>query len=162
MTELTIIDLQPENIETARQLILAGLQEHWGWLDKSLNPDLQEIGASYAAETFLIAFLDGRLVGTGALIREEDGVGRVVRMSVAKDLRRAGIGRSILEELRRRALQRGFTRLVLETTETWQDAIAFYLRFGFRLVEHRDGDAHFILDLAGEQAPSTHGGETGL
>jgi ribosomal protein S18 acetylase RimI-like enzyme len=148
---LIIADVCREVQEEARWLVLAGLEEHWGWLDLTKNPDLDDIVSTYAGETFLTARLDGALVGTGALVREEEGVGRVVRMSVAKDARRSGLGREILRELCRRARQRGFRRLVLETTETWEDAIGFYRKFGFRFIEFRDGDAHFTMDLDGTE-----------
>jgi len=149
MTEpaLTVRDLQPGNCPAVRRLILTGLEEHWGWLDESLNPDLHDLLASYSNETFLTAWLGDRLVGAGALVKEAEGVGRIVRMSVEKDARRAGIGRALLNELRCRAVARGFTRLVLETTDTWQDARGFYEKHGFRLLECRDGDAHYALDL---------------
>jgi ribosomal protein S18 acetylase RimI-like enzyme len=148
---LIIADVGREVQEEARRLVLAGLEEHWGWLDLTKNPDLDDIASTYAGETFLVAQLDGELVGTGALICEKEGVGRVVRMSVAKDARRNGIGRKILQELCRRARQRGFRRLVLETTQTWEDAIGFYRKFGFEFIEFRDGDAHFTMDLAGAE-----------
>jgi ribosomal protein S18 acetylase RimI-like enzyme len=144
---LIITDLQHEEQDEARQLILAGLEEHWGWLDSTKNPDLQDIAASYSGETFVVARSSGRMVGTGALIREAEDVGRIVRMSVSKDARRKGVGRAVLEALCQRAKKRGFQQLVLETTETWEDAIGFYRDFGFQFVEYRDGDIHFIMKL---------------
>ena len=36
------------------------------------------------------------------------------------------------------------------TPETWGDAIGFYLRHGFRIIGHCDGDAHFELQLAAD------------
>lgn len=148
MDGLIISDLKSEEQEEARDLILAGLEEHWGWLDPMRNPDLTEIGHSYLGETFLSARLDGELVGCGALIQEDEGVGRIVRMSVARTMRRKGVGKAILEALCQRARQRGFSRLVLETTETWEDAIHFYQQFGFEFTTYRDGDAHFVMRLS--------------
>ena len=147
MESLIITDLGLEDQEEARRLVLSGLEEHWGGLDPTKNTDLNDIGSSYAGEIFLTARLNGALVGTGALIREEDGVGRVVRMSVAKDARRKGIGREILSELCCRARRCGFNRLVLETTQTWEDAMGFYRKFGFTLTGFREGDAHFSMEL---------------
>lgn len=89
----------PADQSAARTLILAGLQEHWGTLDLTLNPDLDDIVRHYADGVFLTAWQAGALVGTGALIPEAPGVSRVVRMSVDRRCRRGGIGRRILTGL---------------------------------------------------------------
>lgn len=137
----------PADQAAARSLILAGLQEHWGTLDPNLNPDLDDIARHYAHGVFLTAWQDGGLVGTGALVEEAPGVARIVRMSVDRRRRRAGIGWRILSRLIDHARAHGFRRIVLETTDTWDDAIAFYRRCGFHLTGHHDGEAHFALDL---------------
>lgn len=96
---------------------------------------------------FLTAWQAGALVGTGALIPEAPGVSRIVRMSVDRGCRRAGIGRRILSRLIEHARAQGSRRIVLETTDTWNDAIAFYLRCGFHITGRGDGEIHFSLDL---------------
>ncbi len=150
---LHIHRFRPEEQQVAKALILAGMEEHWGVLDPTLNPDLDDIAASYREGTFLTAWLDNKLVGTGALIPENAAADasavRIVRMSVAKHLRRQGIGKVMLEQLREYAKVGGYGQIVLETTSTWEDAIAFYTRFGFRPIGAWDGDTHFVLDLDG-------------
>lgn len=74
-------------------------------------------------------------------------MGRIARMSVAHAHRRQGIGARILRALLDEARARGYHTIVLETTETWRDATAFYLRHGFRIVARHDGEAHFVLTL---------------
>jgi ribosomal protein S18 acetylase RimI-like enzyme len=145
--EVTIRPLEPADAPAARALILEGLAEHWGALDASLNPDLDDIPASFADGLFLVAEIGGLLAGTGALIPETPGVGRIVRMSVARARRRQGIGRMLLDALLAAARQRGYQRIVLETTATWDEAIAFYRRAGFRPVAERDGDLHLMMEL---------------
>ncbi|MDT8304964.1 MAG: GNAT family N-acetyltransferase [Anaerolineae bacterium] len=153
--DVTIRPLMPADAPAARALILEGLAEHWGTLDARLNSDLDDIPASYASGLFLVAEIGGALAGTGALIPEEPGVGRIVRMSVAREKRRQGIGRLLLAALLAAARERGYQRIVLETTATWEDAIAFYRRAGFGPVGERDGDLHFVLELGAE----TSGGD---
>lgn len=132
---ITLTPFQPQDQAEARSLILSGLVEHWGWLDETKNPDLDDIGTSFDEGFFLVARQDGRLVGTGGLLPTLDpAVWQIVRMSVAADLRRAGLGRQILDTLEQAARQRGVQRLILETTATWQEVIAFYLRCGFRIL----------------------------
>jgi len=145
---LIIRPFQPADQPAARSLVLAGLAEHWGTLDPTLNPDLEDIAASFADGVFLTAWLDGRLVGTGGLLPAGEGCMQVVRMSVAAALRRKGIARRILAALLEAARQSGCRRVILETTETWAEVIAFYLSCGFRITHHQDGDVYFetILD----------------
>ena len=145
--EIIISDFQPSDQDEARALILSGLVDHWGWLDPTLNPDLTDIAETYRQAIFLVARLDGRLVGTGALKPRGEGVAEIVRMSVAKDLRRLGLGRKILTELVERARVMGLRKIILETTETWDEVIAFYLSFGLRITHHQNGDVYFELLL---------------
>ncbi|MFN8458803.1 MAG: GNAT family N-acetyltransferase [Anaerolineae bacterium] len=144
---LKIVPFQPQDQERVKDLILAGLVEHWGYLDASKNPDLVDIQTHYRQATFLVAWLDDRIVGTGALVPRSAEVAEIVRMSVAVDMRRHGIGRAILHQLSTRAQQLGFRRLILETTATWQEVIEFYQRFGFSITHFQNGDVYFYLDL---------------
>ena len=145
--EITLLPFRPADQAAVKDLILAGLVEHWGWLDHSKNPDLDDIAASYASGLFLVTRHQGRIIGTGALVPRQEGTAEVVRMSVAADWRRKGIGRMILQALVDHARQAGFQRIILETTETWQEVIAFYLRFGFCITHYQDGDVYFELML---------------
>jgi GNAT superfamily N-acetyltransferase len=137
---------RPQDQALAKELILAGLAEHWGQLDPVLNPDLNDIATAYAGAAFLVAWRGGRLVGTGALVPRSPGVAEVVRMSVARPCRRQGIGRLILVQLCEHARLAGYCRVILETTSTWQDVIEFYRRFGFRETHRRDGDTYFAIE----------------
>ena len=144
---LEIRPFRPEDQAAARALILEGLAEHWGWLDSSLNPDLEDLATWYQGQVLLVAHLAGELVGTGALTWERQGVGRIQRMSVARRWRRHGIASAILARLLDEARALGYRHVVLETTSTWEDAKGFYVQHGFRPVAECDGDAHFVKAL---------------
>ena len=144
---ITILPFQPEDQSEVKKLILAGLKEHWGVLDPTKNPDLNDIGLTYAEAIFLVARQNDKIIGTGALVPKPDGTAEIVRMSVAANLRRKGIGRKILQKLSEQAKRNGYKRLVLETTETWTEVIEFYQRFGFQITHHCDGDVYFSLEL---------------
>lgn len=146
MNDVVVERFAPSDQSVARALILAGLEEHWGVLDPSLNRDLDDIASSYANGVFLVARLNHQLIGAGALVPEAEDVGRIVRMSVARAHRRFGVGTRVLEKLLDQARSRGYRKIVLETTASWDDAISFYLRNGFRLVARRDGDTHFEME----------------
>ena len=139
-TAVIIRPFRPADQAAARSLILAGLGERWGWIDYTANPDLDDIAAAYGHGWFVVALLDDALVGTGALIPEGDGVGRIVRMSVCRLRRGQGIGRRILAELTVAARRAEYHTLVLETTSAWTDAVRFYAANGF-VVTHVDVDA---------------------
>lgn len=144
---ITLHTFHPEDQPAVKDLILAGLVEHWGRLDPTKNPDLEDITTSYADATFLVARRAGQIVGTGALVPRQDGVAEVVRMTVAAEHRRQGIGRFILQELVLRARHAGFQSVILETTQTWQEVIAFYVQCGFHITHYQSGDVYFAMEL---------------
>jgi len=144
---MEIRPFQSADQPAAKALILAGLVEHWGWLDSTKNPDLDDIAASYADGFFLVVYDGERLVGTGALVPEGDKGGRIVRMSVDGAERRKGYGRVLLQALLKHARELGYSQVVLETTATWLDAIHFYQVNGFQVVGKSDGNLHFVLKL---------------
>lgn len=148
---ISIEPFESKDQHAVRSLILAGLAEHWGEeVDPTLNPDLNDIAASYRDATFLVARLDGRIVGCGAVVPRSDQTAEIVRMSVAPEFRRQGIGKEILARLCQEARKSGCGRIVLETTSTWHGVIRFYERFGFRVTHRRNGpfggEVHFALD----------------
>ena len=145
--DITIRNFEPRDQSQAQELILSGLQEHWGFRDPSKNPDLRDIGRSFRDGAFLVACEGARIVGTGALKPRTATVAEIVRMSVAVDRRRRGIGGMILHSLVDRARRARVEQIVLETTETWSDVIRFYLTHGFRITHHEAGDVYFALDL---------------
>lgn len=144
---IIIRPFRPSDQPMAQEVILSGLQDHWGVRDPSKNTDLRDIAASYAKAIFLVACDGDRIVGTGALIPRHDGAAEIVRMSVAASYRRKGIGRRILDELLRHAEDLGVGTVVLETTQTWDEVIQFYLAHGFTITHYEGGDAYFALTL---------------
>jgi putative acetyltransferase len=148
---LGIAELHPDDQAAVRRLILDGLEEHWGVLDAALNPDLDDLTASYEHGLVLVARRDGAIVGAGAVVPVSADEGEVKRMSVARDQRRTGVASSLLRAMVAIGARRGWRALVLETTATWTDAVGLYEHFGFTLTHYEDGefgrDAYFRLDL---------------
>jgi GNAT superfamily N-acetyltransferase len=135
----------------ARAVVLAGLEEHWGSLDPGLNDDVDDLGAAYAHGAVVVARVDGAVVGVGVVEPAGPGEAEVKRMSVAREHRRRGIAGAILDALVAIAREWGCGAVVLETTTSWTDAVAFYERSGFAHTHDEDGrfgsDSHFRLDL---------------
>jgi GNAT superfamily N-acetyltransferase len=82
--------------------------------------------------TFLVARIDDRTVGCGALRDLEPGVGEVKRMFVVPGFRGHGIARRILAALESRARELGHTTLRLETGREQPEAICLYKSSGYR------------------------------
>ena len=132
------------------QLILAGLGDHFGWIDEMCNPDLDDIMANYieSGHVLVVAEIDSELVGTGALTTENENTGRIVRMSVKQTHRRKGIGRALLTHLLDVACQKGFTQVRVSTEHGWEEAIGLYEHCGFGERSRDDVNIYFSLTLA--------------
>jgi GNAT superfamily N-acetyltransferase len=152
VSKVDIRPFTPTDQDAVRRLVLAGLEERWGRLDPALNADLDDIASTYAGAIVLVARVDDRLVGTGTLVPRA-AEGELVRMAVARDARRGGIGRALVDELVAAARRMGLARLVLETTAAWSDAVSFYERCGFTITHDEVGefgrDVHFVRELRG-------------
>jgi GNAT superfamily N-acetyltransferase len=121
-----------------RQLVLDGLAEHWGEVDETLNPDLEDVGFTYRNDVVLVAVEAGRPVGTGILVFQPPA-GEIVRMSVHRDRRRRGIGATLVSALIRSARAQGLDHLVVETNAAWTEARSFYEQTGFRFTHAAPG-----------------------
>ena len=135
----------PRDQAAARQLILNGLGEHFGWIDETRNPDLDDIAANHIqrGNVFVVAEIGGGLVGTGGLITVDENIARIVRMSVSCNHRREGIGHALVMYLLDVARQRGFTRVIVATEYGWNDAINLYQRCGFTEYARDEVDIYF-------------------
>ena len=154
MPPIRIRPFVPADQAAVRTLILDGLREHWGKLDPSLNPDLDNIAASYSTpgHVFRIAEIGHVLAGAGALKIAGD-VGQIVRVSVSPQWRRRGVGRALVAALLEATRARGLTRVWMETNDDWSDAIGLYRQCGFREYDRRAGCIFMELDLSGNQVP---------
>jgi ribosomal protein S18 acetylase RimI-like enzyme len=153
---LIIRPFAPADQTGARSLILTGLGEHFGYIDETRNPDIDDIQAYYvrAGHTFLVAEQAGTLLGTGALVREASVVARIVRVSVDRACRRCGIARNLVCKLIAIAARQGVQRLLVETNHDWTDALGFYLALGFTEYDRDAASAYLALDLQPE-APNS-------
>jgi N-acetylglutamate synthase-like GNAT family acetyltransferase len=127
---------------------LSGLADHFGFIDESRNPDLDNIEESYLAKgnDFYVAEQDGELVGTAGLLFEP-GRARIVRMSVAQSHRRKGVATALLNRCIAAARESGVLEIVAFTEPHWPDAVGFYLSSGFKQFGKDDEDIHLKLTL---------------
>lgn len=93
----------------------------------SANPD----ELTPPAGVFVIARLDGRPVGCGALKVKANGIGEIKRMWVCADARGLGVGRRVLAALEALAREFELATLRLETNRTLGEAQALYRASGY-------------------------------
>lgn len=149
---LEILPLYKAVEDEARDLILAGFLERFGFIDHSLNPDLKDLMGSYTKEghVFFVALDDGELVATGAVTKEDHRMGRIERMSVKSSYRRKGIAQRMLAKLEDSARFCKYERLVLETHNSWESAIRLYTSNGYHLIADDGKRSHFEKVLGDE------------
>jgi ribosomal protein S18 acetylase RimI-like enzyme len=135
---LRIEPFRPPMQSAFRQLVLDGLAEHWGEVDESLNPDLEDVAFTYRNDVVLVAVEAGQPVATGILVLQPPA-GQIVRMSVHQDDKRRGIGAALVSALVQSARDHGVDHLVVETNAAWTEARSFYQQSGFRFTHYAPG-----------------------
>lgn len=83
---------------------------------------------------FILARIDGRAVGCGAVRPVDATTGEVKRMYAAPGTR--GVGAAVLSGLEQWARSVGYRRLILETRWANDRAIAFYRRHGYAVIDN--------------------------
>jgi GNAT superfamily N-acetyltransferase len=80
---------------------------------------------------FLVAYVDSRPVGCGAVRRIDGDTAEIKRMYVERGARGRGVGRIVLTALEAEGRRLGVRRMVLETGVRQAEALALYSRAGF-------------------------------
>ncbi len=119
--------------EQVKRLIIDGLSERFPLVNPELNPDLDDISGSYLAKNHLFVVIEfqEKIIGTGGLIFEGQGVGRIVRVSVSAQFRRRGIASQIVNHLVQQARRAQLEKVLVETNLDWDEAISLYQNLGF-------------------------------
>ncbi len=81
---------------------------------------------------FLVARIDGQVVGCGAFVNHGGEYAEIKRMYVTPEFRGLQIGRRILEELEARARGAGLNVARLETGVSQPEALGLYERAGYQ------------------------------
>lgn len=103
--------------------------------------DLDNIKKEYFGNkgVFYVAEDNGKLIGTIA-VKEKDGSAKLKRMYVAKDYRRKGIGKQLLNKIIEFCRSKGYKKIILSTYPQMKDALEFYKKNGFK--EYKDKENH--------------------
>lgn len=128
----------PDDHARAMALHVAAMQSVDAYKGKGhWDDDLGDIDRAYlrGGGEFLVALLEGEIVGMGGYRRLDKTTAEIKRMRVAPLQQRRGIGRRILDALLAEAKHGGYKRVVLETSEGQHGAHALYKSAGFRPVK---------------------------
>ncbi len=82
----------------------------------------------------LVAYIDEKPIGCGAIKQFEPDSMEVKRMYVLQDYRGQGFAKSILLELENWAKELGYTKCVLETGKRQPEAIQLYKSKGYKTI----------------------------
>jgi putative acetyltransferase len=142
---ITIAIIKQEQTAEARQVIynVAYDQFHeYDSLEESISEysrewplhDLDDLQKNYFDNggTFLVLCDVGRIVGTGALNKLEEGVAELRRLWFLQEYQGRGLGYRMITQLLDFARQKGYSRVRLETNPELQTrAYELYKRMGF-------------------------------
>ncbi|KAB8145677.1 GNAT family N-acetyltransferase [Chloroflexia bacterium SDU3-3] len=148
MTVVARVTAGPEDIRSADavQLIAelsAELAALYETSDGSAGFKPADVEVPRAA--FVVARIDGRPVGCGALRPLDADTGEIKRMYTRADARRQGVAQAILSELERLAAEFGYRSLKLQTGPRQPEAAALYERVGYRRIPRFSGDWELVL-----------------
>ncbi len=82
--------------------------------------------------TFLVAYDDNRVVGTGGIKELDERTALLKRLFIAAPSRGTGLAQEMVRRLISFAAERGYARIVLDTNNRNERAKRFYEKLGFR------------------------------
>lgn len=137
---------------TRAQALLYTREYGWDWTFEAL---VAEIVGQFVRnfvpgrEKCWIAEMEGEVVGSVFVIRQDDETAKLRLLYVDATARGLGLGRRLVEECLRFAKARGYRRMVLWTNDILVSARKIYVAAGFQLIEE---EAHhsFGKDLIGQ------------
>ncbi|KAF7208177.1 N-acetyltransferase 8-like 2 [Nothobranchius furzeri] len=128
------------------------------YVSERLRTDMQDIVGHYLSrpdDCFWVAEaeVDGKVqvVGMVAVVCRQSGdekYGELFRMIISQQCRRMGLGYRMTQVVIDFCKERGFTKVVLETTDTQMAAVALYKKLGFiHVLSHREAHTSFWVIL---------------
>ena len=110
------------------------------FVDEQSIPPEEELDEADATATHAVAIYQGKVVGTGRVVWQDDGSALIGRMAVDAQWRRKGIGGQILNFLEEQARSQGLSLSVLHAQEYVK---SFYAAHGYQ----QHGDTFLEVDI---------------
>lgn len=134
MSIATIRKCQSSDQQAARDLIANVMREEFPQ-ESSTFPlaDLNDISVSYGklGEAFFVASLNGKVIGTVGIKREDERTALLRRLFVDSKYRRKKIGTQLLERAIEFCREVGYDELIFKTTSTMESAVQLCEKKGF-------------------------------
>lgn len=111
------------------------------FLNKSVGGEKQQ--AQYdkyntleSIKDVVLVLYDDKPVACGSFKEYEEDCVELKRIFVCEDFRREGLGRKVVNELEKRAREKGYNRLILETGRVLVSAQNMYSKLGFKVIDN--------------------------
>lgn len=147
--ELAIRKYRETDHERVMHLHIEGLRQHNASIvDPSMDKDMQNILTTYIDNDgdFLVGIHDSMIVCMGAYRKRDYLTAEVKRIRVDSAYQRRGYGQDILTALEKSAKQKGFGRIILDTTTNQEPAILLFKKNGYReYTQKKFGDMNVVF-----------------
>lgn len=139
-TQLQIETITKKTQYMAKQVILEGLYEHFGFIDPTLNTDIHDPYPFFIEKDlpFYVGYFNQLIVCTGGLLELNKTTGQMVRISVLKDFRKMGFAQQMIAALEEQGRLKGYKKIMIETNEAWNAAISLYKKLGYEASHFQD------------------------
>ena len=141
-TNFIIRNFSKKDSQGFTTLLSSVLKEFNMYLDPVYDNDLNDLPTFYGGkrDCFLIAEIDGRIVGSCAIKEQKPKVGEIRKLYVQKDFRNLGIGGSLLDKVLEHAHRQQYQKLFLTTDKQFIVASNLYQSRGFEIIKEINSD----------------------
>lgn len=101
-------------------------------LKESYDEELYFTIHNYWSEGFLVADIDGYIVGFISGIIVSKDTSRILMLAVRHSFRNRGVGSNLLQVFTEKSAQKGMNKITLEVRTSSENAINFYRKKGFQ------------------------------
>ena len=122
---------EPTDIEAVVEIFRSNIPKYFGPGEEA---GLREFLSDTRGEDYVVAEMDGEIIGAGGIAQNEDGTVSLCWGMLRSDFIGKGLGRK-LTEFRIQMAREKFGSMPL-VTSTSQHTRGFYEKFGFRTTEH--------------------------
>lgn len=84
----------------------------------------------------ILALENGEVIGCGSFKKYNEECAEVKRVFVEKSFRQRGLGKVIIKELEKHAIEKGFKKFILETGKPLIGAQKMYTSLGFKIIQN--------------------------
>ncbi|MFD1773034.1 GNAT family N-acetyltransferase [Paenibacillus rhizophilus] len=134
MEKIELVQVAPENPDLA--LLISQLDRYLFELYPPEEVYLVDFEDPYVNDIyFIVAYLDSRPVGCGAIKKLDEDHVELKRFFVEPEFRGRGIARMIVQRLEEEAAHQGYQGIKLETGDQQTEAIGFYKKNGYGGIE---------------------------